>query len=195
MSACQVERRSSLEPTETSHHAGRFSRVASRATPPHGWAVVHAARTAGPSVAILIVAVAGCVDSQAVLRGATARAIDAAPPPEDAPRPAVDDACAESACDASADATNDDAALESSADSDTGKPCGGIVGFVCASDEWCDYASCGQSDALGKCRKRPIACAPPATCPNKMCGCDGVTYCDPCEGQALGVDEKTPGPC
>jgi hypothetical protein len=78
--------------------------------------------------------------------------------------------------------------------SGTGDPCGGFTGELCASNEFCDFASdtCGVSDEQGRCRARPTSCddrlAP-------VCGCDGVTHSNECSANAAGVDVSASGSC
>ena len=75
--------------------------------------------------------------------------------------------------------------------------CGGLAGWTCDADEYCDYYedtgdSCGFADGLGECKKRPEGCyalyAP-------VCGCDGVTYGNDCEANAAGTDVWIEGAC
>ena len=66
--------------------------------------------------------------------------------------------------------------------------CGGLAGFTCESDAWCDYpngAVCGATDATGTCRPRPFACT--EDCPG-VCACDGKFYCNECNAQQAGQD-------
>ena len=77
-------------------------------------------------------------------------------------------------------------------DSTGPKTCGGLAGFMCDDDEFCDYepaAKCGIADQTGVCKKRPTDC--PLGCPApqfQKCGCDGELYCNECEAQSAGVD-------
>lgn len=69
-----------------------------------------------------------------------------------------------------------------------GGPCGGFPGYVCRSDEWCDFEEphyCGGADEIGICRPRPSVC-PDVIDP--ACGCDGVLYNNSCEANVSGVD-------
>lgn len=78
---------------------------------------------------------------------------------------------------------------------DGGAPrCGGLLGLVCATDEFCDFEpnDCGAADMLGTCRKRPEACL--ADCPG-VCGCDGRFYCNACTAQSVGVDSSSDTSC
>ena len=69
-----------------------------------------------------------------------------------------------------------------------GGVCGGLLGSVCESNEWCDFpdgAVCGATDVTGTCRPRPTACT--QDCPG-VCGCDGAFHCNECIAQQAGVD-------
>lgn len=78
---------------------------------------------------------------------------------------------------------------------DQQKVCGGIAGLACGETEWCDFEpnSCGLGDQAGICRPRPTIC-PLAPC-RAVCGCDGRTYCSPCDAALAGVDVAREGPC
>jgi hypothetical protein len=77
----------------------------------------------------------------------------------------------------------------------TGKVCGGILGTQCANkNEYCNYsleAACGQGDMQGTCSAKPTACTKEQ---NIVCGCDGVTYGNPCMAAAAGTS-VSPGKC
>ena len=73
-------------------------------------------------------------------------------------------------------------------DENSGDPCGGIAGFLCPAGKYCDFeANCGLGDNFGKCRTIPTSCE--QECTTKVCGCDGVTYCNACLASFAGVDE------
>ena len=66
--------------------------------------------------------------------------------------------------------------------------CGGIAGFVCGADEWCEYdlrGSCGHADVMGTCRPRPEIC--PFYCV-EVTGCDDRRYCNDCLAHQAGTD-------
>jgi hypothetical protein len=77
--------------------------------------------------------------------------------------------------------------------------CGGLAGFTCAADEYCDYGededgvgSCGAGDQMGDCKSRPEIC--PAVI-RPVCGCNGRTYNNGCVAHRAGVDARNGGPC
>ena len=74
-------------------------------------------------------------------------------------------------------------------DENTGDPCGGIAGFTCPSGKFCDFeeGTCGVGDMFGKCRTIPASCE--QDCTTKVCGCDGLKYCNACLAHFAGVDE------
>jgi hypothetical protein len=72
--------------------------------------------------------------------------------------------------------------------------CGGIANIKCAETMYCDYRGdmCGGGESNpGTCQPRPATCS--RDCPG-ACGCDGMFYCNVCEGQRAGTDAVT-GPC
>jgi hypothetical protein len=76
---------------------------------------------------------------------------------------------------------------------DAGARCGGLLGEVCAGDEFCDLPDgCGFPDAQGICKKRPDAC--PEDCPG-VCGCDRQRYCNVCSANMVGVDTSNGTEC
>jgi hypothetical protein len=140
---------------------------------------------------------ASCVQSETLLRSAPIEEAGSAPT-EDASTRDVEDECAHDACASlpdAAEAATKDVAVDAEEDAFVGGPCGGIAGLLCKSGEYCDYVNCGLADELGTCVKKPAPCTPPVGCPNQVCGCDGVTYCDVCESSAAAVDVKSNGPC
>lgn len=75
------------------------------------------------------------------------------------------------------------------------RPCGGFAGLTCTPDEYCDYpeeAMCGAADGQGVCRPRPTTCTD--DCPG-VCGCDGITHCNPCSANAAGASVLHDGAC
>jgi len=67
-------------------------------------------------------------------------------------------------------------------------------GNTCGSDEFCNYPqnSCGESGQTGQCQSTPNGC-PGYYSP--ICGCDDVTYGNPCMAHASGVDVAHDGEC
>jgi hypothetical protein len=76
------------------------------------------------------------------------------------------------------------------------KPCGGFLGLVCPDGQYCDFEpnSCGSGDQMGVCRERPQDCPLTFAC-IPVCGCDGRTYCSPCEAARAGTDIAREGAC
>jgi len=98
------------------------------------------------------------------------------------------------ACDAASAGVN--VAFEGSCSPTPSKSCGGFVGAVCASDEWCDtdesIGVCGGVEQAGTCMKRPMACD---FLYDPVCGCNGKTYGNACAAQLAGVDFAYKGTC
>jgi len=76
----------------------------------------------------------------------------------------------------------------------SGQTCGGLLGEVCPSGEWCNFTpdSCGNGDQTGQCEATPAGCeflyAP-------VCGCDGQLYENDCVAYTAGVDVNGDGGC
>lgn len=88
------------------------------------------------------------------------------------------------------------ACLDAGVDGGPARSCGGWTGAVCEPGELCDYppgSYCGGDDSLGVCRPRPDACPLPSCIP--VCGCDGQTYCSPCDANANGTSVAREGAC
>jgi hypothetical protein len=78
-----------------------------------------------------------------------------------------------------------------------GASCGGIAGWTCPADEYCDFFDnqCGGNDGGGVCKKRPAAWSCPDSFQPTTCGCDGHVYANPCDAAAKGVDVNDHGGC
>ncbi|MBX7194077.1 MAG: hypothetical protein K1X94_18635 [Sandaracinaceae bacterium] len=73
-----------------------------------------------------------------------------------------------------------------------GARCGGIAGTPCRGrGVYCD-ADCNVFDAEGVCRVMPTVCTDEV---NPMCGCDGMTYGNPCMAAMAGVSVRSVGAC
>jgi hypothetical protein len=72
--------------------------------------------------------------------------------------------------------------------------CGGIQGLPCDDGQFCKYppGTCGCCDIFGVCTPLPLGCPDHI---EPVCGCDGITYFNPCEAAAAGVNISHPGPC
>ena len=76
-----------------------------------------------------------------------------------------------------------------------GETCGGLLGAMCAKGEYCNFAPdarCGFADATGTCATIPSGCTKEL---NQVCGCDGMTYGNPCTAAAAGVSVASTGAC
>lgn len=65
---------------------------------------------------------------------------------------------------------------------------------ACPATHFCDFGTdaCGHEGARGVCARRPVGCM---TIVATACGCDGVTYDNPCLAQAGGADVAHEGAC
>jgi hypothetical protein len=73
--------------------------------------------------------------------------------------------------------------------------CGGLTGAQCAEGEFCDFALdavCGAADQAGTCEPIPEACTQIL---DPVCGCDGVSYGNPCDAHFRGVSIASLGAC
>lgn len=125
----------------------------------------------------------GCVESKVVLTSMA----DAAQPLAEGDAADVPDAAVAA----------EDSAVDAGSDSAPRGPSGcGSAGVECAADEFCEYeAACGGENDLGTCVKRPGTCNTVAPCLNPVCGCNGLSYCEPCFARQAGTAIKAPGPC
>ena len=77
----------------------------------------------------------------------------------------------------------------------SGEPCGTRGGSDCPAEEYCRHslrAHCGANDSPGQCTALPSSC--PAE-ERPVCGCDGVTYPNPCLAASQGASVAAFGPC
>ena len=96
-------------------------------------------------------------------------------------------------CEANAKGTA--AAHKGTCDGGSGKNCGGIAGLKCGTGEYCNFpvsTKCGAGDQFGQCAKQPSACTKEL---HEVCGCDGVTYSNPCLAASAGVSVISEGAC
>lgn len=76
-----------------------------------------------------------------------------------------------------------------------GATCGGIAGLACGEGLFCNYplgTFCGASDMTGTCEERPSVCT---KIYDPVCGCDDVTYGNPCMAASAGVSVAAKGEC
>jgi hypothetical protein len=77
----------------------------------------------------------------------------------------------------------------------SGGACGGLQGLQCGDGQFCDFAPdafCGAADATGICTDIPQACTREF---NPVCGCDGITYSNPCIANSAGTSVASLGEC
>jgi hypothetical protein len=73
-----------------------------------------------------------------------------------------------------------------------GQSCGGVVGTVCSSDQFCELAANTSPSAGGTCQLKPQVCTLDY---NPVCGYDGVTYANDCARKAAGAQLQSVGEC
>lgn len=78
-------------------------------------------------------------------------------------------------------------------DGECSQVCGGILGIPCDDGEYCNLGvgNC-CCDFQGVCEPIPFGCPDNI---DPVCGCDGVTYFNPCEAAAAGQSIDHYGPC
>lgn len=80
-------------------------------------------------------------------------------------------------------------------DGPRGAQCGGFAGFQCeGAMEFCDFAenTCGISDGIGECQRRPDTCIEIL---RPVCACDGNVYANDCAAREAGFDLNANGGC
>ncbi|MFN7700693.1 MAG: Kazal-type serine protease inhibitor domain-containing protein [Deltaproteobacteria bacterium] len=73
--------------------------------------------------------------------------------------------------------------------------CGGRGSPPCAPGTFCDFppsSMCGRADGPGVCAPVPDVCTREF---RPVCGCDGVTYANPCLAARASVSVESDGPC
>jgi hypothetical protein len=72
--------------------------------------------------------------------------------------------------------------------------CGGFAGIQCPPAQYCRFESgtCGIADLQGTCEWLPDVCTDQW---EPVCGCDDVTYSNPCDAAAAGKNIAYEGVC
>jgi hypothetical protein len=70
--------------------------------------------------------------------------------------------------------------------------CDGASGKTCASGSYCHHKDGACGEGAGTCEPKPVGCGKNY---QPMCGCDGVTYGNPCLAASAGVSVLYAGPC
>lgn len=113
---------------------------------------------------------------------------DAPATTSDAPTAAVEDT--------GVDAYSADAWGSSNPDTNTvSLSCGGRGGRTCGRGEFCNIPPenlCGRADGPGVCERIPELCSREL---NPQCGCDGMTYGNPCMAAMAGISIDYAGSC
>ncbi len=76
-----------------------------------------------------------------------------------------------------------------------GAMCGGIAGFGCAAQLYCDFpieAHCGAADQTGVCKPIPEMCTEQYA---PVCGCNDKTYANDCFAAREGIAVASQGEC
>ena len=94
----------------------------------------------------------------------------------------------------SASSASSAASTSGSTGTGSGISCGGKLGKMCLSTEYCDFPAdaCSLADESGSCTLRPTGC-PDVNMPT--CACDGTVYPSACAAAAAGVDLSLNGTC
>ncbi len=120
--------------------------------------------------------------------------LDAPARAEDAPMTSMDDATAsgEDAPSVGDDAPSSDLdAYVIADDAFMGALCDRLAGVSCGPGQYCDD-DCGTPEPGGVCRDTPTTCTDEV---NVVCGCDGVTYVNPCRAAVAGTHVLAAGRC
>jgi hypothetical protein len=104
--------------------------------------------------------------------------------------------CASAPDDATDEADDDSGEVAgTSEDALTRRACGGRAGNTCGRSEYCKFtlsAVCGHADGQGVCAKKPSRCT---STNSPVCGCNGVTYRNACQGRRSGQSALHRGAC